>query len=207
MDIIVKKHLRRQKIDPRVHFLLQVLDVVRLVLVLHVPFRIAGRPDAKVTILPNLFHQFVRVPKPVGGGKRHPLRNVPPQGKNVLDAQRLQVGNHLSHLILRGRGARQVRKAFHAQIALDVVGNPRRVLARAAAGAVRDADVGRLKRRDAVRRLHHLVHPGIRLWWKHFERNTYFVTTVQLVYNLHPLFSQQPNGLSMGLILYSPSSS
>ena len=111
MDIVIKKHLRSQEIHTAVHFLLQITDIVFLVFLFHMAFRIACRPDAEIAGTPDLPEQPVSIPGPFLRGEGHAGRNVAPEGKDVLDAQFLQVADHPAHLFFRRRCAGEMRKA------------------------------------------------------------------------------------------------
>ena len=67
-----------------------------------------------------------------------------------------------------------MRKAWHLQIVLNVGCDTHRILACAAAGAVGDADEGRLDCRNLVHRLQDALIFVIRLRWKHLKGNMYF---------------------------------
>ena len=89
MDIIVKKHLSRQEIHSAVHLLFQIADVILLVFILHMAFRITCRADTEIAMLSDLFDKFARIAEAVCIGKCHPRRDIPAQGKDILDAVRL----------------------------------------------------------------------------------------------------------------------
>ena len=111
MDIVIKKHLRSQEIHPAVHFLLQITDIVFLVLIFHMAFRIACGADAEIAGTADLLYKLKCIPEPFLRGEDHAGRNVAPEGKDVLDAQFLQVADHPAHLFFRRRCAGEMRKA------------------------------------------------------------------------------------------------
>ena len=162
---VVKEHLRRQKIAARIDLFLQMADIVLLAGILRMTFGITGCADAKIPGRANVRDQLGGVAVLPGHIIR---RQVPPQGKDIFDARRFKLRQACPHHPPIAGNAGQMGQRCHPQ-ARDFFRDGRRVLARAAAGAVGHAHIGRRQRRDFPHRLSHRFQPGVRLWRKHLK--------------------------------------
>ncbi len=59
--MIIKKHLRRQKIHAAIHFMFQIDYIILLMLRLHMSFRITRGSYTKVSLPPDIFDQFTGI--------------------------------------------------------------------------------------------------------------------------------------------------
>ena len=112
VDLVVEKHLGDDKLRPGVHLLLQVAQVGIGVGRLEVLFGVARRADAEIrrggaflliiqidalVHAVHLLNQLTGVAVPVGMGFETGFRlhGIAPQHQHVLDAQKVQVDEHV----------------------------------------------------------------------------------------------------------------
>ena len=146
--VVVKDHLRREKVCACIHLFLEVLDIVGLICAFRVLFGVASRANAKVGIasleFANKFHSVVviAVAATIGDEFR---REVATERHYVLDAGGLHVFDTLMDGFLGARNASEVGEHRNPEIVLEILGYFERVLAHSAACAVRDAHECRVK--------------------------------------------------------------
>ena len=111
MDIIVKKHLCSQEINSTVYLLLQVADVILLVLVLHMPFRVTRSANTEIPVLSYLFHQLIGITETILIRECHIRGNIPAQREDILNPEFFKVLDHSAHFRFCGGRACQMGKA------------------------------------------------------------------------------------------------
>ena len=194
--VVVKDHLRREKVCASIHLFLEMLDIVGLICAFRVLFGVASRANAKVGIasleFANKFHSVVviAVSATIGDEFR---REVATERHYVLDAGGLHVFDTLMDGFLGARNAGEVGEHRNPEIVLEILGYFERVLAHAATCAVRNAHECGVKLCNRFGSCFNVFKTRFFFWREHLEGEAHLVL-LQDVDNLHCI-SVQRSGL------------